>query len=300
MAAFSASDAAFEGFRITRERPLAVAIWVALYVAYQGALLILVMPRVAPFMAVMQQQAQGGGSPDTAAVMNAYQEVAPAYAILLPLALVVNALMQCAVYRSVIRPEDRGLGFIKLSADEFRVLAVQIALTLLLGVGVFIGLVLTTAVGAGVGAASQPIGVVVGAAMLAAVICAVTLVAVRLSLAPVLTFADRDLRVFESWTATRGLFWPLLGAYVLAFFMGLLVAILVSIVSAMATAAVGWATGASATPDLNGFDAVLLTSPPVITGVLFQGVISALFSVILFAPAAAVWMRLRGRGPAFD
>lgn len=300
MAAFSASDAAFEGFRITRERPLAVAIWVGLYIAYQAALLVLVMPRMASFMSVIQQQTQSGATADPTAVLNAYSEVAPAYAILMPIALIVNALMQCAVYRSVIRPQDRGFGFLKLSGDELRVLAVQIAISLLLGVGVFVGLLLATAVGAGVAAASQPVGVLVGAALLAAVICAFTFVAVRLSLAPVMTFAERDFRVFESWTATRGLFWPLLGAYLLAFVMGLLVTILVSIVSAMATFAVAAATGTAQTAAQGNFDPALLTSPPVITGVLFQGVISALFSIILLAPAAAVWMRLRGQGRAFD
>ena len=41
-------------------------------------------------------------------------------------------------------------------------------------------------------------------------------VVVRLSLAPVATFAERRLVVFESWSLTRGHFWQLFAAYALA------------------------------------------------------------------------------------
>ena len=41
---------------------------------------------------------------------------------------------------------------------------------------------------------------------------------VRLSLAPLITFGEHHISVFKSWSVTRGSFWPLLGAYLLAFF----------------------------------------------------------------------------------
>lgn len=303
MAAFSATDIAFEGFRITRERPLAVIVWIVLFVAFQAVVLLVAGPAMGQVMSELSRQLQNGGTGDPQAMMAAYSRMGPAYAVIMPLSLLLNTLLQCAIFRAVLRPQERGLAGMRLGADELRVLAVGFAISLLLAFGMFAAILLVGAVSGGVGyAAGAAIGVTVAVVLGLLAVGALIYVLVRLSLATPMTFAARDFRVFESWRATKGRFWPLLGAYLLAFVMGMLVNVLVVVISAAAIAGVTFAS-AGAAPAAAGpatLDPAFFTSPIAIVTVIFQGISSALLSIILLAPPAAALRALTATGQTFD
>ena len=300
MAAFSATDVAFEGFRITRERPLDVLAWVALFIVFQVVLLLAIGPAMGQLMSEFISQSQAGAQPSPERIMAAYARLGPAYAIVTPVSLIVQTLVMCAIYRAVLRPQERGVAGMRLGGDELRVLAVSFAIGLLIAGGVFIAVLLIVAIAGGVGYAGGEIaGALVGVLLGAAALCAPIYVGTRLSLATPMTFAAKDFRVFESWRATKGRFWSLLGAYFLAFVMGLLVNILIGIVSAAAIAGTVFATGTPpASPGT--FDPTFLTSPVTLVTVVFQGIASAFFSVILYAPPAAALRALMTAGRTFD
>lgn len=56
---FSATDCAFEGFRLTRRAPVAVLSWAAAYAAFFGLLFLLVGPHFATIMSLISQRGAG-------------------------------------------------------------------------------------------------------------------------------------------------------------------------------------------------------------------------------------------------
>lgn len=287
--AFSATDAAFEGFRIARERPLAIVAWAVLSVvlsALNGVALVLLVGEEG--MAEFIRLSQTPPSDDPAAALALVSAMGRLSAVSLPFSLIQTALLSCAVYRAVLRPEERGLGYLKLGADEFRVL-LAFAARILLWMG---GVVLLGAV-AGVLGAVSPVAAALFAAVsvFATVVLTVWIVWVRLSLAPVASFSERRLVVFGAWRATKGRFWPILGAYLLALVLAVIVALLGTVIVYAALFAVG---GAGAEPDFSSLAGYF--SPGMIVSTLLGGVLTALYSAIVYAPGAVIWRGLKAEG----
>jgi len=304
MAAFSASDVAFEGFRITRERPGWVLVWAGLLFLLQAGTL-LVLGALGGTAFADLQAATGGARPDPEAVMAAYGRLAPAYSIIWPLSLIIQAVLTCAVYRAVLRPQERSFAGLRLGGDELRVLVVSIALVLLLFVVVFVGVMLTALVGGGVGAAagSGAAGGFVAFAIGMVVLGVLIFAGVRLSLSTVMTFDQKDFRVFESWRATQGAFWPLFGAYLLSFILGFLVFLLLLIVLVAVGAGVLLAFGEELRGAMasisNPAELLRAATPVVVVYSVANSLISAVFSAILLAPPAAAWRQLSGPEKVF-
>lgn len=246
MGRFSATDAAFEGFRLTRERPLAVLSWAVLLavVAFVNAGVLVGMAGEA-FQRIAQQQP--GATPNPERMMSDVMALLPAYGILIVVAVLIYSVLYVAVNRAVLRPQEGGVTLLRFGADELRQIGLGVLLVLLLG-GAYLVFAIVIAVligiGAGISAAgsSGAAGVVTGILALIvgiAGVCAFVWVAVRLSLASPLTFDRRRIDVFGSWKLTRGRFWPLFGAYLLAWVMTLLIYLLAFVIMAAVGAAVG-------------------------------------------------------------
>lgn len=304
--AFSASDAAFEGFRIVRREPVSVLVWAAVRLAITLASLVVTIPLLSAGMAAIAQT-----TPPTA--LNAFLNMLPVFAFAVPVGLVTYAVFTCAVYRAVLRPEDRGLARLKLGSDELRIFLVLLSLVLLLsGAGMAIGFVFGLTAGlAGVAASSSPAGQVLGVLLgVGAVLGAMFVffwLAVRLSLAAPMTFVQGRVRVFSSWSLTKGRFWPLFGCYLLA-----MVFLMILYLAALTVFAVlGLATGSSVTEIMTGmfqpdyrslasyFTPARLIYLPL--GSLFGAVVMA----VSLAPPAIAYREITGGGPqaqaqAFD
>src|SRR5262249_52291126 len=118
VADFSATDASLIGFRIVAERPWAVAIWAALQLAVSLTLALL----TACFGAAY---ARLGGTmvhpaPDPSAMAQLLVQVAPSYFAQVLLSLAVCSLLFAAMDRAVLRPEERGLAWLRFGVDELR------------------------------------------------------------------------------------------------------------------------------------------------------------------------------------
>ena len=125
--AFSANEAAFEGFRIVRREPGTIVIWGVLHLAIGLGSAFLVVPFMGPFMQLAQLQ-PGTARLDAAHMTALLLSAARFYAVILPLGLIVAAIFTCAVYRTVLRPADKGLARLKIGADELRLVVVWVVL----------------------------------------------------------------------------------------------------------------------------------------------------------------------------
>jgi hypothetical protein len=140
-----------------------------------------------------------------------------------PVGIALALMFQAAWLRFLAKGEVKpGLPF-RLGGDEVRLLGVNL-LYIAMAVALYIAIAIVMVI-AGLGAAlvvkggGDSLGVGIGAGLLVAVAAlaiavAVLVVAVRLASAPALTIVEGRLRFFESWEATKGVFWHMLVSYI--------------------------------------------------------------------------------------
>ena len=298
--AFSASDAAFEGFRLTRRAPLAILIWTAAYVVISVIMLALAGSSIA---GLMDQAAalEGIGDPTPEQMLPLMGAYFTMLGILMPLGIIFGAVMYAAVNRAVVRPAESAFGYLRLGGDELRVFVVYLVLTVL---AMIVGAVLFAAVGLLVGLTATAAENLAALFAVLGGLVAVGLfiwLAVRFSLALPITVAERRIAIFDSWALTRGHFWGLLGMTILAFILSMVVQILAWILFMPLMFLMGGNLTDLAGADMQGPDLMqVLTSlgPIAVIAALLVALISALQLAIMYAPYAAAYRALKGDGTA--
>lgn len=141
-----------------------------------------------------------------------------ALALLLSLvSLVISTVLSAAAFRAVLRPEAGGFAFLRLGIDEARMIGLTLLLYLLslvagvVGAAGFAFLVALAGFVTGSQGAAQALAGLLALAAMAALV----FVLVRLSLVYPLVLLRHRISLDDSWEATRGHFWSLLGTYIL-------------------------------------------------------------------------------------
>ena len=289
MTAFSATDAALEGFRITRERPKVVLIWAvfAFLVSICSAVYLIAIGQDA--RAVLE--ASSAEQPaDLATFGKAMGDLLP----MMVMGLAVQCVMAGAVYRILLRPEEKGFAYLKLGMDEARLAALTFIYVLLASVTMFVVVLAAALIAMIASAAGQNVALLVAVATEIFFLGLLFYVGVRLSLAPAITFAERRIALFDSWKLTHGQFWRLTGAYALAICGIVVIALLVvTIFSALVAVAVGGdlqAVGKMFSPDQSSLATYF--SPVMILYLLVAAWLSALYYAVIIAPAAVAYRAL--------
>lgn len=221
MVAFSATDAALEGFRITRERPralLAASVF-AFGVSVLGVFVELNMPPEAhAALAALQSQEPLASGP----LFEALTILSP----LLLFSLLVQCMMAAAIYRMLLQGAAGGVRLFRVGGTELRLMALALIYVVLFAF-LFAGAVLFSVLMATLASVlGQAAMVFIGTVAWVFSLGVIVWVAVRMSLAPVITFERNKLAILDSWSVTRGQFWRLTGAYILAVSCILVVALL--------------------------------------------------------------------------
>lgn len=297
MSSFSAVDAAFSGFRIARERPVLVVVWAILMALISVAAAVATVLALGPTLAEIEALGQAAEA-DPQASLRLLGQLAPAFAVMLPVAALYRAVILAATYRVVLRPRDSGMAYLRLGGDEVRQIVVLIVQWLAVAgvyfVGVFAVVILVTlAAAAHQGALAVTAGILGGLA----VISALAFLLVRFSLAGPQTFAQGRINIFGSWRLTRGRFWPILGSYLLAAIMGIIVWSLVMAIATAAVALFGGGFGAVGqiwSPDTSSLESYF--TPAQVIYLLFSGPLAVLITLILYVPAPTIYGALAGEG----
>lgn len=301
---FSATDAAFEGFRLVRRNPIALIAWALLYAVLSLASLFAMSNAIGPMaeVAAMAEALEGVTDPaaaDVSAVLQGFGAVLLAVGWLFPISIVVSGMLAAAVARGVLTPGAGGFGYLRLGMDEVRVVVVMLVLSLLL-MALVLALILVSGIAAGIAKASGG-GIAVLVAMVTGVAGAALGIwlSVRLSLAVPITVAEKRIAIFDSFAVTRGRFWPLLGMAILTGVMVLLILLLSSIVTmplALASG-LGSSTFGSSAADIEAARAQFdIANPWVIASALVEAAVYALTVGVLYAPFSAAYRALVGQG----
>ena len=303
---FSATEAAFEGFRLVRRNPLALVAWSLLYAVVSVASLFAMSRAMGPLARVteMAEAMEGVTSPppaDVAALFQAMGSLFLSIGWLFPVSIIVSAMLAAAVARGVLHPRAGGFGYLRLGMDEVRVVVVTVVLSLL-WIILFAALIFAVGLAAGLAQASGNriavlVAVVVG---LAGVALSIWL-AVRLCLAVPITVAQKRIAIFDSFPVTKGRFWPLLGMIILTAVMVVIIGVLSSIITmplAMMSGLAPWSLGSDGS-DLAALQARFdITNPWVIASAFVEAVVYALTVGVLYAPFAAAYRDITGFGVA--
>jgi hypothetical protein len=224
MTDFSIGDAVGAGFNLIAKRPLAVIVWGIVYVLIAVVPLLLfagpVLAELPSFIeSVKQHAASGEHFVPTDEIFALEGRLMMLQPVMLVATLGGRAFLTGAIYRGVLEPENRSFLSMRFGKQELWLALLFLAYQFVLGFAFFGIIMIGCLLGLlawGLGAlAGHPWGNWLIALMIVAdviaVIVAMIWVGVRLSLAPVITFADKEFRLFESWALTKGHVWKLFG-----------------------------------------------------------------------------------------
>lgn len=295
---FSASDAAFSGFRAGREHFMALVIWIVVFGAAAIGLMAAAVPVLGPVL-VELNGLNDQSNPDPRVVLALVRRLMTAASPLIVPMLILAAVQSAAINRMMLRPGDSAFGYLRLGGDEVRQFLVTLLLALVL-LALEVAGVVVVAVLSGLAATINP-GLAVLVSVLGGVIfiAALILVAVRLSLAKSQTFATGRINLFGSWKLTRGRFWPMIGAYLLAFVLFVITSMAVKAIAMLAVFLGGGGfagVGAVQSPDFSSL-AALLTVPMMIN-LAINLAANPFMILILECPAPAIYRALAGSNGA--
>lgn len=300
MPSFSVTAAATAGFGVIARKPLAVVGWgLALVVGLALPALLSVAAMGPTFVAVIQEAAaQSSGDPDPASLNRFMQLQSGMMAVNLLYWLwstFVSAVLSAAVFRAVLTPEQSAWAYLRVGSREMWLTLLLLVEQVLAMIVLFVVVLLVAVVAAIAGFSGGDNGVpaAIATAVGGGVVAAIVLIwlALRLSMALPMTFADNQFRLFESWSLTRGHALKLLG-------MALLIMLMLLVLEIVFGGVVfGLAVGLGGT--MGGFEALstLTERPPaevlrtlwpwLAVWAVVAALASAAVHAIIFAPWAA-------------
>ena len=280
---FSVTDAAFEGFRLTREHPRAVLMWAGLlfllHLATSALLVGMAGPALNDFAAIDR------ANPDPEAMLAALEGIAPAAMLSGVISLAVYGVVFAAVTRAVLEPTRSAAGYLRLGRAEALQFLVLLSLWLL-SLAAFFVLALI------VGPFAAAVGPVVVQLVAVAVVFALW---GRFLLAGPMAFDSRRFSLARAWAASKGRWRPMFSALLLAAALATVVALLCMVVFiGLAAAALGGVEAADAAlvPDFSSPGTYF--TPLRFAYTAFVSLVSALVLTIVAAVGARIW-RMTGR-----
>jgi hypothetical protein len=301
-----------EGFKLIAREPLSVLAWglvslaaalipSGLYFALMGGELVDYYREL--FQAAGDDAADMPVAPSSAAVGLIQLLQWAAY-------IVSGAVVYAAVYRAILRPDERGFARMRLGQDELYVGLVTVILVVLLILLLMVGtIVLMIPIGigfaiAGAAGGANILAVLVGLLALAAMV-GVALLYSRFGMALPMTFAERRIRVFEAWTLTKGYSGQLL---LMAFLqmliiIGLYIAAMLAIFAAAAGSFIG-VDPASWQEAISGAQVLERFSGAIVVAILVYALMFFILTPIMLAPWARAYQlilkdKLEGRTEVF-
>jgi len=195
-------DCLGEGLGLIRRRPVAVLTWGLIQTLVTSGAFTIMAPLYQAFFAQIASAGKTGGAPPDIGAMMHFQSVSWLISIG---NYAVAVVLYCAVFRSVLYPEQRRFAYLRLGAAEFFLFIVVIMALLGFGAAIF-ALFIPVFIVAGIGMVTHAayLGVMLGIVGSLAAIAALIYLALRFSLVGPMTVQEGKFVLLESWRLTRG------------------------------------------------------------------------------------------------
>ena len=306
MASLSVSAAAGAGFKLIGKRPLSVLAWGLFYVLVGVAPALAMFSAAAPnFMDVIRYaSAHHGGRPLTEMISALQGQMLFAHPIVHLLSTVVKTMGCAAVFRAVLEPRKSSFAYLRLGMQEVWIFLVTLVEAILVGIGILVAILVSALIVGGLASAvSETAGAIAAAVLGVVVLVAACWVLLRLSMAQLISFDEREFRLFESWKLTRGHAWSL-------FLLALLLIVIAIAAELLFSAVLAVAAMASGVENMFTHDAIeaFMRQPPAtllrtvapylaVFGLVLAFLLGVTQAVFL-APWAAAYQMLKGEAAA--
>jgi hypothetical protein len=287
MAEIAVGEAITAGFGVIRRQPAAVLFWGAAQLVFMALMVAILAPLYIAMFAEAARAAASGEAPDPLAFQGAAMQMQGFSMLLNLLGAAVGAVVYCAVFRSVIHPEQSRWGYMRIGSAELYTLVLIVAAYICFVIAVIL-VTIPIAIVIGILAVAKAVAaaVIIGVIAVVAAIAAVIYLALRFSLAVPMMVQDGQFHLMESWALTKGKVLQL-SLIALATFALL---ILVEIVFAVVMGVLGFAGLSAVAGGVSRWPVFFLQPPPVLFGKLAP--LLAIFAV-LWVPFAgcvyAIW-----------
>lgn len=290
---FSATEAAFEGFRVVRRHPIAIVFWVLAYLVQFGLIFALFGGMLASVTAAAVEGFSSGGN--FLANMEGVGEASAGLVWLMaPLMVVMGSVLSAAVARAVLRPSESAFGYLRLGGDELRVLAVSVMLFVVLMAAFILAFGLAGIAVELARGINPALAVLVAVLLIPAAFVFVIWFSTRLSLAVPITVAERRIAPLASFSVTKGNTLPLLGMAILAWIMSILVSLLVTVVTLPATMATGGENGLAVFAGQSALQIIQQAPAVALVWIVVNALQGGLQLAIIYAPFSAAYRDLKG------
>jgi hypothetical protein len=201
MAELSIGDAVGAGFGVIRRRPVAVLIWGLLQTAMLGAMFVVMAPM---YLAMIAEVAKNAGHAPTPDVANMMQMQGTIW-LLNIVTVFVATILYCAVFRSLIHPEQSRFGYLRLGATELILFLLMIGAYIAFVVAIVILMIpAALIVGMLVAVHATAAAVIAGLLLGLSALWGVVYVALRLSLVGPMMVDDGKVHLLDAWALTKG------------------------------------------------------------------------------------------------
>ncbi len=221
MVQIDVGDAATAGFRLTFKKPLSVLTWGVLIVGYLALLLALFGAGLVNSISALARN--GGAEPAPQLILSMIGSLFGFLGLMFIGLLVIGTVVIAAALRAELEPQKSAFAYMRLGGQELWVLGANVVLYIVFfAVSVVLSIPLTilyvamgfqAAIGAngaqGVGNIMQAMSGVVGVRLLGQLVIQAVIIWLWCRLGPgvVMTFKERQFRLFESWNLTKGHAW---------------------------------------------------------------------------------------------
>jgi hypothetical protein len=294
---FSPSQAAFEGFRFIRERPQSVTLWMA-------AILLLNLAtaafRASPWalpLGELREVVQSHG-PKVGPLLELAPRLIPSAILSFGLSMAGLCIIAPSILRAMLRADRKTV--LRLGMDEARMLGLFLAVVgIIFAVAVVFGVVLGSLAGLtarfGIG------GLFIALASLVTLLLPF-FVTLRLSLAAPMAVATHHLDLKAAWKLTRGVFWRLAWALLLALLLFCAVWLAAALVTMSLAATVVFVTGGTwegftgwLKPQHPGLLAQFAPGPLLVE--LMDSALAAILGCVLVGAVVSAYRSLTGAAP---
>ena len=261
---FSATDAVFEGFRIARANPVAIAIWAVIFLVVNTVATAAMVGLSGPALIQFESVQGDPAALPPAELASLLGSVFAGYFVLMVVSLFAYALVLPAISRAVLQPQAKGSGFLAFGGVELRHLVLLFIMMLAISITYFIGVMVISMIVA----LSGIVGIILAIPLFVGLLLLVAVVAAHFSLAGPAALMEGGLGIRRSFALVRGRVWAVTGGVILSYVMMAVVLLLVFMVMAGVAAAFGGTAGLGALwrPDTSSVAAYF--SPTVIINLI--------------------------------
>jgi hypothetical protein len=220
MARIEIGDAATAGIRLTFRKPLTVLAWGLLTCIYVAILLALFGGGLIAAIQTLARTPAGAANND-ANVSTVFALIGSVMGLAFFLWIglwVINSAIMCAAIRAELEPEPEGFAYLRFGRRELWMMAVTLVFYLVVAMFQFVisipvlivQSIVNVAMVGGMAANNRADLGMMGPALALSIVGQIVILGatawlwLRLCLGPVLSFRDREFRLFESWALTRG------------------------------------------------------------------------------------------------